>query len=132
MNDVVWVGIRESEIENVDFINNSINIFGNNKNSLQNIYNVSINHNDYKNDKIIGEYYNNQIKNILVKDSNTKFMYYSQIYSYEDIKKGGNLDKVINLKDQKIIDFLNSKFESKAFFKEYVPVLDYEIKKVVP
>ena len=129
MNDVVWVGIRESEIENVDFINNSINIFGNNKNSLQNIYNVSINHNDYKNDKIIGEYYNNQIKNILLKDSNTKFMYYSQIYSYEDIKKGGNLDKVINLKDQKIIDFLNSKFESKAFFKEYVPVLDYEIKK---
>lgn len=96
---------------------------------MQNIYNVSINHNDYKNDKIIGEYYNNQIKNILVKDSNTKFMYYSQIYSYEDIKKGGNLDKVINLKDQKIIDFLNSKFESKAFFKEYVPVLDYEIKK---
>lgn len=129
MNNVVWVGIRESEIENVNFINNSVTIFGNNKNSLQNIYNISINHNDFKNDKIIGEYYNNQIENILAKDSNKKFMYYSQIYSYEDIKKAGNLDKVINLKDQKIIDFLNSKFESKAFFKEYVPVLNYEIKK---
>lgn len=36
MKELVWVGLRESEIKYSNFIDKSISIFGNNSNSLEN------------------------------------------------------------------------------------------------
>lgn len=61
MKDLVWVGIRKSEIKYSNYINDSINIFGNNINSLQNQFKKRINHNNEKNYDFIDDFYNNEI-----------------------------------------------------------------------
>lgn len=52
-------------------------------------------------------------------------MYYSQIYSYDSMKKLGLLDHIICLNNQELIEFVNNKFKTKDYLKDYIPVLDY-------
>lgn len=125
MKDLIWVGIRKSEIKYSNFINDSINIFGNNINSLENQLKKRINHNNEKNYDFIDDFYNNEIIKQIEKNSNVRFMYYSQIYSYDSIKKLGLLDYVICLNNQELIEFANNKFKLKEYLKKYIPVLNY-------
>ena len=53
MKNLVWVGIRESEVKYSDFIKDSISIFGNTSNSLQRQKNININHNNKENFTLI-------------------------------------------------------------------------------
>lgn len=125
MKDLVWVGIRESEIKYSDFIDNSISIFGNDSNSLQNEIKKNINHNDDKSYKLIDDFYNKEIIKQIQKNPNIKFMYYSQIYSYYSMKKLGLLNHVICFNNQDLIEFINSKFKIKEYLKDYIPILNY-------
>ena len=125
MKDLVWVGIRKSEIEYSNFIDDSINLFGNNINSLQNQINKRINHNTKKNNDCINNFYNNEVIKQIKKNPNTKFMYYSQIYSFYSMKKLGLLDYIICLNDQNLIEFTNNKFKIKEYLKDYIPILNY-------
>lgn len=125
MKDLVWVGIRESEIKYTDFIDNSISIFGNDSNSLQNQIKKGINHNDTKHCTLIDDFYNKEVIKQIKKNPNIKFMYYSQIYSYYSMKKLGLLDHVICLNNQYLIEFVNSKFKIKEYLKDYIPILNY-------
>lgn len=125
MKDLVWVGIRESEVKYSNFINNSISIFGNNDNCLENQIKKRINHDNRKNFTLIDDFYNKEITKQVQKNPNVKFMYYSQIYSYDNMKKLGLLDYVICLNNQDLIRFMNSKFKTKEYFKDCIPVLDY-------
>ena len=125
MKDLVWVGIRKSEIEYSNFIDDSINLFGNNINSLQNQINKRINHNTKKNNDCINDFYNNEVIKQIKKNPNTKFMYYSQIYSFYSMKKLGLLDYIICLNNQNLIEFTNNKFKIKEYLKDYIPILNY-------
>lgn len=125
MKDLVWVGIRESEIKYCDFINDSINIFGNDSNSLQNQIKKRINHNNEKNYTLINDFYNKEVIKQIKKNPNIKFIYYSQIYSYYSMKALGLLDHVICLNNQDLIEFVNNKFKIKEYLKDYVPILNY-------
>lgn len=125
MKDLIWVGIRESEIKYSNFINNNISIFGNANNSLQNKINKNINHNNEKHYSFIDDFYNKEIIKQIQKNPNVKFMYYSQIYSYYSMKELGLLDYVICLNNQELIKFVNNKFRIKKYLKNYIPILDY-------
>ena len=125
MKDLIWVGIRKSEIKYSNFINDSINIFGNNINSLENQFKKRINHNNEKNYDFIDDFYNNEIIKQIEKNSNVRFMYYSQIYSYDSMKKLGLLDYVICLNNQDLIEFVNNKFQIKEYLKDYIPILNH-------
>lgn len=125
MKHLIWVGIRESEVKYSNFINNSISIFGNNDNCLENQIKKRINHNNQKNFTLIYDFYNKEIIKQIQKNPNVKFMYYSQIYSYDSMKKLGLLDYAICLNNQDLIKFMNSKFKTKKYLKDYIPVLDY-------
>ncbi len=125
MKDLIWVGIRESEVKYSDFIDNSICIFGNNDNCLENQIKKRINHNNEKHYTSIDEFYNKEVVKQIEKNSNIKFMYYSQIYSYDCMKKLGLLDHVICLNNQDLIEFVNNKFKIKSYLKDYIPILDY-------
>ena len=61
MKGLVWVGIRESEIKYSNFINDSISIFGNDSNSLQNQIKKRINHNNEKHYTLIDDFYNKEV-----------------------------------------------------------------------
>lgn len=125
MNKLVWMGIRESEIKYSNFINNSINLFGSNIESLQKQTKKRINHNNEENYDWINDFYNKEVIKKIKEDPNIKFMYYSQIYSYDSMKELGLLDHIVCLNDQKLIKFINSKFKIKEFLKNYIPILDY-------
>lgn len=125
MENLVWLGIRESEVKYSSFINNSISIFGSNSNSLQNQIKKTINHNNQKYYNFIADFYIKEIINKIEKNPNIKFMNYSQIYNYDSINKLGLLDYVICLNDPKLIKFINNKFKIKEYLKKYIPVLDY-------
>ena len=125
MKDLVWVGIRESEIKYSNFINDSISIFGNDSNSLQNQIKKRINHNNEKHYTLIDDFYNKEVIKQIKKTPNIKFMYYSQIYSYYSMKELGLLDHIICLNNQDLIEFVNSKFKIKEYLKDYIPILNY-------
>lgn len=125
MKDLIWVGIRESEIKYSNFINNSISIFGNDSNSLQNQIKKRINHNNEKHYTLIDDFYNKEIIKQIKKNPNIKFMYYSQIYSYDSMKELGLLDHIICLNNKDLIEFVNSKFKIKEYLKDYIPILNY-------
>ena len=124
MKDLVWVGIRQSEIKYCNFIDDSISVFGNN-NSLENQIKEKINHNNEKHYDFIDDFYNNEIVKQIEKNSNVRFMYYSQIYSYDSMKKLGLLDYVVCLNNQDLIEFVNNKFKIKEYLKDYIPILNY-------
>lgn len=123
MDNLVWVGIRESEIKYSDFVNNSISIFGGNEHSLDKQIGHRINHNDDKNGELMNDFYNREVSAQIEKNPNVKFMYYSQIYSYDCMRKFGLLDHVFCLNDQNLINFVNDKFKIKKYLKDYIPVL---------
>lgn len=125
MKDLIWVGIRGSEVKYSNFIDNSISIFGNNSNSLENQIKKRINHNNEKHYTFIDDFYNKEVIKQIEKNPNIKFMYYSQIYSYDSMKKLGLLDHIICLNNQELIEFVNNKFKTKDYLKDYIPVLDY-------
>lgn len=125
MKNLVWVGIRESEIKYSNFIDNSISIFGNNNNCLENQIKNRINHNDEKHYTFINDFYSKEIIKQIKENPNTKFMFYSQIYNYDNIKNLGLLNNVVCLNNQELIEFVNNKFIIKDYLKNYIPVLDY-------
>lgn len=124
MDNLVWVGIRESEIKYSDSVNNSIGIFGDNEHSLDKQIGRRINHNDDKNGELMNGFYDREVFSQIERNPNTKFMYYSQIYSYDCMKELGLLNYVLCLNDQNLINFVNDKFKIKSFLKDYVPVLN--------
>lgn len=128
MENLYWVGVRESEIEFCkEFFTNSITIFGNTNISMQQKLNKVIDHNNVKNFELIDEFFNGETKKLVEENPNTRFMYYSQINSYDSVKKIGLLDNVICLNNQNLVNHISDKFELKRLFKNIVPVLDYEI-----
>ena len=129
MDNLYWVGIRESEVQYTNFINNSITIFGNNNISMQNKLKKIIDHNNTKNFDLIDNFFNKEAKEIIKKNPKVRFMYYSQINSYDSIKKFDLLDYVICLNNQELVEYLSDKFKLKDYFKEFIPILDYELVK---
>lgn len=128
MYNLYWVGIRQSEIEFCkDMFKDSITIFGNTNISMQRKLNKVIDHNNVQNFDMIDDFYNNEMLNILSKDSNAKFMYYSQINSYDNIKRIGLLKNVICFNNQGLINYISDKFKLKQELKNIVPILEYKI-----
>ena len=125
MENIVWVGLRESEIKYCDFIDNSIILFGNNSNCFRMQLNKNVNHNSKENFLLLDKFYDNMVLKTIKGNPNVKFMYYSQIYSYKSMEKLGLLDFIICLNNQELIEFINDKFKIKEFLKSYVPILDY-------
>lgn len=65
MENLYWVGVRESEIEFCkEFFTNSITIFGNTNISMQQKLNKVIDHNNVKNFELIDEFFNGEKKKI--------------------------------------------------------------------
>lgn len=128
MENLYWVGIRESEIEFCkEFFTNSITIFGNTNISMQQKLNKVIDHNNVKNFELIDDFFNEEMKKLVKENPDTRFMYYSQINSYDSVKEIGLLDNVICLNNQDLINYISNKFELKKLFKNIVPILDYKI-----
>lgn len=124
MKNLVWVGIRESEVTYSNFIDNYISICGNNIHSLDFQIKRRINHNNEKNFTFIDDFYYKEIVKQLEENPNIKFMFYSQ-YSYDNLKKLGLLDHVICWNNQELVEFLNDKFKTKDYLKDYIPVLNH-------
>lgn len=61
MKDLIWVGIRESEVKYSNFICYSISIFGKSSNCLENQIKKRINHNNKNNNILIDNFYNKEI-----------------------------------------------------------------------
>lgn len=125
---IIWVGIRESEVKYAKpFIFKSINIYGNNNDSLTNKLNMKINHNIDKNNTIIGDFYSDKMNENIEKNPDVLFMYYNQLYSYKGLKQHNALKYVVCFNNQKLIKFTNNKFKVKKYLKRYIPILDYKI-----
>ena len=129
MKDLVWVGIRESEIKYCNFIDDSIVLFGSNPHSFRIQFKKNVDHNNKENFSLLDRFYDNIVLKAVKDNPNVKFMYYSQIYSYESMKKLGLLDSVLCLNNQDLIKFINDKFKIKEFLKIHVPILDYVLFK---
>ena len=131
MNNLYWMGIRESEIEFCkDMFKDSITIFGNTNISMQRKLNKVIDHNNVENFDMIDDFFNAEMLNIVSKEPNAKFMYYSQINSYDSIKRIGLLKNVICLNNQDLVNYISDKFKLKQDYKNIVPILEYKILKV--
>ncbi len=127
MENLYWIGIRESEIKYCkDFFEESVTIFGNNNISMQKELKKVIDHNNINNFDLIDDFFNKQLKKIISSNPNAKFMYYSQIYSYDSVKKLGLLNHVICFNNQRLINYLSDKFKLKELFKGFVPILNYK------
>lgn len=117
--ELFWIGIRESEVFNTqNLFNGNICIYG--KNSF--MKNKRINHNEDENWDMIDNYFSKRKKILINKNPNIKFMY----YNYDGVS-GKELEHCICYNNQKLITNLNNKFYTKKYFKDKVPVLDYEI-----
>ena len=118
------MGIRESEIEFCkDMFKDSITIFGNTNISMQRKLNKVIDHNNVENFDMIDDFFNAEMLNIVSKEPNAKFMYYSQINSYDSIKRIGLLKNVICLNNQDLVNYISDKFKLKQDYKNIVPIL---------
>ena len=119
--NLYWVGIRESEILNTgNLFKGNICIYG--KNSL--MTNTRINHNEDKNWEMIDNYFSETKEKLIKEKPDIKFMH----YNYSGMI-GKDLKNCICYNNSYLIDDLNNKFYTKSYFKNVVPVLDYEIIK---
>lgn len=129
MKNIVWVGMRESEIKYCGFLDDSIVLFGKNSNSFRKQFNKNVDHNNKDNFPLLDKFYDRMVLKTIKDNPNVKFMYYSQIYSYDSMDKLGLLNSIICLNNQELIEFINDKFKIKEFLKSYVPILDYALFK---
>ena len=117
--NLYWVGIRESELLNTgNLFSGNICIYG--KNSL--MKNARINHNEDKNWDMIDNYYFTTKEKLIKEIPDIKFMH----YNYSGMI-GKDLKNCICYNNTTLIDKLNNKFYTKKYFKNIVPVLDFEI-----
>ena len=125
---IIWVGIRESEIQySKPFISGSINIYGNNEYSLTNKLNKILNHNLDKNNTRIGDFFRDKTIEETLKNPDTLYMYYNQLYSYKGLKKSKALKYVVCFNNQKLIEVANNKFKVKKYLRKIIPILEYRI-----
>ena len=127
MNNLIWIGIRESEVKYSNFIENSISVFGKNNLSLQRELGKNINHNKNSNQNLMNDFYNQKIIEIVKQNDKARFMCYSQIYTYQELKRLNLLDKVVCLNNQETVLFAHDKFKVKEYFNNILPILDFKI-----
>lgn len=117
--NLYWVGIRESEIKNTgNLFSGKICVYG--KNSLTK--STRINHNEDKNWDIIDNYFSETKEKLINEISDIKFMHYTYSGKIEN-----DLKNCICYNDANLIDQLDNKFYTKKYFKDIVPVLNFEV-----
>lgn len=127
MKKLVWIGIRESDTKSVRHLfSGSITLFGSGENgniSLEKETHNRINHNT---DFIgVDAFYISAMQYFLNEDEETEFLQYD---SLDGISFPKNLqERIICKNNSDLIDFLNSKFETKEWLKEYCDELPYKI-----
>ena len=127
MNNLIWIGIRESEVKYTNFIESSISVFGKNNLSLQRELGKNINHNKNSNQSLMNDFYNQKMIEIVKQNDKARFMCYSQIYIYSELKRLNLLDKVVCLNNQETVLFAHDKFKVKEYFNDIIPILDFKI-----
>ena len=119
--NLYWVGMRESEIINTkNLFEGTICVYR--KDGL--IKSLRINHNEDKNWEMIDNYFYTTKQKILKQNPNAKFMHYDYVGMNQK-----DLTNCICYNDLELLEKLNNKFFTKRFFKNIVPVLDFEIIK---
>lgn len=109
MNNIYWIGPRQSDIDNTNFkFAGSITIYGSNINgntAYCSIANKRINHNVDNDD--CNRFFSEKLKEICHNDPKSQFLFYNFSYAYEfddEIQK-----HVIGLNPYNIIDMLADK-----------------------
>lgn len=122
MEEIYWVGIKESEISCVDFFSGSITYSGSGTNgnlSYVSEYKKILN---YNNDSVeLDTFVKDNINKLISEKPNVKFMFYNNFYAYYL----GNeiLQHAICLNNVQILRFLRDKFKTRFWLSNYVPVL---------
>lgn len=128
MNNIYWVGPRQSDIEDIEnlFVG-SITIYGKNQNG--NIAYCSnrkrINHNIEN--ALTEEFFRNTLENILQHDKHAKFLFYNQEYAYKYGKNVFDHSICVNCID--ILELLNDKARCRYLLSNIVDVIPHVIIK---
>lgn len=124
MNNIYWVGPRQSDIEDItELFAGSITIYGDN--NCGNISyckdNSRINHNT--DNSLCEMFFYTTLKNILQQDKQAKFLFYNQKHAY----KYGEpvLDNSICLNDSHLLELLNDKARCRYLLSNIVDVIPH-------
>lgn len=124
MENIYWIGIRESDLLAIDHIyNGSITFFGSAENNNICLFKSSTIRKNHNSDlPILGEFYRKEMQRILNKDPEAKFMFYNPIIAYsleENLRQ-----HVICLNAQHILKILDDKMLCKLWLKKSVKLLE--------
>lgn len=127
MEDLYWIGVRESDIEGCDKLyKGSLTILGSGENgniSYSSNINERINHNSEDDEKQVNEWLNKNALEILANNPNAKFMFYNQekIFEYDELI----IKNTICSNNKCLIENINNKFLMREWLKNEIPVLKY-------
>lgn len=124
MENIYWVGIRESDLLAVEHIyNGSITFFGNAENNNIPLFKASTIRKNHNSDlPIFLEFYRMEMQRILNENPETKFMFYNPIIAYSLEKK--LRERVICLNDQHVLKILDDKMLCKLWLKKWVNLFE--------
>ena len=127
--DLVWIGIRESDIKDSDLFKGSITIFGSNKDgniSMDGEYGVRYNHNTDL--SFYCPFVSSAMVKFLNKNPDTKFVCYDNVDIYDVLKlypefKG----TILYANPEEMYQFLNNKHDCREYFKDCASILSYDL-----
>lgn len=127
MNNIIWIGHRESEILKAEnFVNYSITTWGSNRNN-----NLSYCH--YYSNRNVSTLQRNSfiihsLKKIFKENKDCKVMCYAQTLAYKLLEHCPELvDKFVCLNPQAILELLNNKINTRLWLSSYIPVLKFAV-----
>lgn len=124
---IYYVGLRESDISNINTFAGSVTYFGSNKNdnhSLNGTFKKAINHNKPEYDHIFNEFAKDWVTKISKKDTEARFMYYN--LNYLHIHKSLFSFADICSNEKQVVANLNDKFYTRKLLKGIANLLVYK------
>ena len=127
MSDIIWIGPRESDIEDCETcFSKSITIFGSNKGNnraFSEIHHRRVNHNEPG--CVSDEFWNTEIKEAIKHSPGAKIMYYNSEFSASIDTELRNA--VICANPPSLLKTLANKKITRTMFRDIVPIVPFQI-----
>lgn len=127
MCDIIWIGPRESDIEDCEsYFSKSITIFGSNKGNnraFSEIHQRRVNHNETG--CVSDDFWNTEIKEVLKHSPDAKIMYYNSEFSASIDPELRNA--VICSNPPSLLKTLADKKITRTMFRDIVPIVPFQI-----